>query len=164
MKKYILLPFLLLIFTATINAQEKSDKSQEDFAKIVMDAILNNKLESLKEYQPTVALTRKIVGERAKEMTDEEIFKGMLIPLQKRFQENVDKIQEEIKADEIDLKEVLFRKCTIEKMTEGAFLPSAMSIQFSYKDADESIPVSILNIDGQWYIFEILYVTDIFNG
>lgn len=165
MKKYILLPILLLmILGTTLNAQEKSDNTEEAFAKTVMEAILNNKLELLKEYLPTVELAKKIVGERAKEMTDEQISQGMLIPLQKRFQGNVEKIQAEIKEDKIDVKEIIFRKCTIEKMGEEEFLPSAMSIQFNYKDAEESIPVSILNIDGQIYIFEILYATDIFKN
>lgn len=164
MKKYILLPFLLLtIFNINTHAQDKVEKQEELFSRTVMDAILNNKLDLLKEYQPTIELARKIVGERAKSMTDEQISQGMLIPLQERFQANVDKIQTEIKTDKIDLEKVEFKKYTIEKMDEGEFIPSAMSIQFSYKGEDESIPVSILKVNDKWYIFEILYATDIFK-
>lgn len=162
MKKQILSIFIFLI-ALSINTQAQDNPTEDTLAMTIMDAILQNDMSKLKEYQPTTDLLKSLYPELAGSMTDEELKEKFLMPLTQRFQGNIDNIQAEIKEEEIDLDKIKFKEYSIEKMYDDKTMPSAMSIQFHYGEKEESIPVTILETGGKWYVFEILISTNIFK-
>ena len=91
-------------------------------------------------------------------------------PMYERFTENFEKIQSQIKAGNVDAKRIDLISYKIESIDPNAseassktILPQAMSLFFNYKKKEHVIPISVVQIDEQWYILEILFVTDLFK-
>lgn len=162
MKKQIISILLFLVWLS-VNTQAQDNPTKEALATTIMNAILQDDISKLKDYQPTTDLLRSLYPELAGEMTDKELEEKFIIPLSQRFQGNIDNVQAEIKEEKIDLDKIKFKEYSIEKMYDDKSMPSAMSIQFYYGEKEESIPVTVMEVEGKWYIFEMLISTNIFK-
>lgn len=162
MRKQILF-LITLLFALSINIQAQDKSAEKEMANTIMNAILQDDISMLETYQPTTDLLKSLYPEMAGSLTDKELKAKFLEPLAQRLQGNIDNIQAEIKKEKIDLKKIKFKEYSIEKMHDDDKMPFAMSIQFYYGKEEEAIPVTVLEVEGKWYIFEILISTNIFK-
>ncbi len=155
-----LLSILFLIGILPVSMQAQDDA----FAEKLMLAIINNDVASIEKHQPTTEVVKEMVPEIKEKMSDDDIKNQLLIPLQQRFQANVDNVQSEIKEESIDVSKIQYKKFYIETVEgNNESMPLAMSITFDYKGKEEAIPLTIKEINGEWYVFEILMSTNIFK-
>ncbi len=166
MKNTFLLLSLLFCTLNTVSAQDNVAEIAHAFIK----AVKTNDLSVIKGRYLDVKSAYAILPKESTGMNAVQKNETFIKPLYKRFSENFEKIQDQIKNGNIDVRKIDLVSYKLEKIDLKAAeaqgkqkLPQAMSLFFNYKKKEHIIPISVVEIDERWYILEILYTTDLFK-
>lgn len=166
MKKALLLFGFTLFFSSQIFAQDNVAEIAHSFIK----AIKSNDLSAIKSRYLDVNAAYAILPKESAGMNAKQKNETYIEPLYKRFAENFEKIQTQIKNGNINAKKIDLVSYKLGKIAPNApeangnqKLPQAMSLFFNYNKKEHVIPISVVEIDERWYILEILYVTELFK-
>ena len=157
-----------LFFLAILNLSAQDNVA--DIAHAFIKSVQSNSLEHIKPKFLNAEAAYAILPKESAGMNVAQKNEAYIDPLYKRFIENFDKIQGQIRQGNIDAKKIDLISYKIEPIDPNApeaagktLLPQAMSLFFNYKKKEHVIPISVVEIDEQWYILEILFVTDLFK-
>ena len=166
MKNTFLFFALLLGSLTTLHAQDNVAEIAHSFIK----AIKTNDLSVIKGRYLDVSSAYAILPKKSTGMNALQKNETFIKPLYKRFAENFEKIQTQIRSGNIDPRRIDLVSYKLGKIDPNApeakgkqKLPQAMSLFFNYKKKEHVIPISVVEIDEHWYILEILYTTDLFK-
>ncbi len=135
----------------------------EEVAKNFAKAIIDNNSSILKVYKPNVTLARALSAKATATMTDEQIKEGMLKDLNNTFERNIENLQKAINDNEIDRAGLTFDSYKLYEANESPLVPRALEVNLKYNEDQKHIPITVLKLNSNWYIFEILNTTTVFN-
>lgn len=165
MKKLVIL-FLALFTVAFVQAQD----NVADVAHTFIKAVKMNDMQLIKDKFLTAGAAYALLPKESAGLSEAQKNEQFITPLYNRFAENFEKIQAQIKSEQIDPRKIDLVSYKLEKIDPAAeeaqqkkILPQAMSLFFNYHKKEQNIPISVIEIDEKWYILEILFTTDIFK-
>ncbi|MFY0644785.1 MAG: hypothetical protein JXR19_10000 [Bacteroidia bacterium] len=142
-------------------APHMNTNNPEKLAKTFVRAIVENDNSLLDEY----ALTAGIVGimmTPGKVIENETMENEIIAPMKKRFEENMLNIQNAINENDIDRSKLKYKSFKYE--SDGSpSTPKPLIIFMDYKGEEIDVPVTVTEINGKWYLFEILISTGLFD-
>lgn len=166
MKQLILAICALLLSVTTLRAQDNVAEIAHSFMK----AIKTNDISKIQGRYLDENSAYAILPKESTGMSAKQKKATYIDPLYKRFADNFDHIQKQIKDGNINPKKIDLLSYKIEKLDPNAaeakgkkYLPQAMSLFFNYNKKEHVLPISVVEIDEHWYIVEILYTTDLFK-
>ena len=160
MKRFFLILGLFFFVAPTIHAQD----NVAEIAHAFMKSVKENDLQYIKGRYLTIDAAYAILPKESTGMSAKEKNEKYLLPLQKRFEDNFKKIQDQIKAGNINTKKIDLVSYKMEPMkASNKIKPQAMSLFFNYNKKEHLIPISVVEIDEHWYILEILYTSNLFE-
>jgi hypothetical protein len=164
----IICALLFVQCSAAIPAQQtdtndKPAASLEEVADIFVQAAAKGSVEDLKIYFPDVALARLLSPEKSATQTDKKIEEEMLAPLVARFTQNIMAIHDQIESAGIPFDEVSLIGTQIEPSKDPALVPRVLTIVLGTNQRSAKVPVTYLELDGRFYLFEILFTSNLFK-
>jgi hypothetical protein len=140
------------------------DDGLNSLARSIAVAIYSDDLASISKYMPTVEVARRLSPDATADKTDEEIETSMLNGLIETFDVNFGKIQEEIKDHAVDRTKLTYGTHKYHQTDDPEMVPRVLELTLMSNGKEESIPFTVLKLDDNWYVFEILNTTHLFNG
>lgn len=132
-------------------------------ASIFTYALVENDIEALNDFLPTVSLLRMLASNETKALTDKEVKEKMVDGIVSRFTTNFEKLQTAIDENDIDRAKLKYKSYTSESASTTNFAPTPVLIVLDYDGKDITIPVTSVNMDAKCTLFEILKTTNIFS-
>jgi hypothetical protein len=160
MKRVLLLIIAVFSASTSLLAQDNVAEIAHSFIK----AIKSNDIKKIENRFLDVntaypILPKESVGLNAREKNNQYIQ-----PLYAKFSENFEKIQTQIKEQNINVRGIDLRSYKLgKKKNRDSAEPIAMSIFFNYNRKEHLLPIRVVEIDEHWYIMEILKTTDLFE-
>lgn len=155
--------FILGIFIFTAS-QLKAQDNVAEIAHSFMKAVKENNLKHIQSRFLDVEAAYAILPKESAGMNVKEKNEKYIKPLHAKFEENFNKIQEQIEAGKINTRKMDLVSYKLEKMKgNDQVKPQAMSLFFNYNKKEHIIPVSVVQIDERWYVLEILYTSNLFE-
>ena len=137
--------------------------SIEDVSQLFAKAVIDVNPSLLQAHFPDVSVARKLSPASTKGKNDKEVQDEMLVPLKKRFLQNLEKIQSAIEANDVDRAHFSYNTYKYYESEDPATVPRVLEVVFKNKEKDVQIPITVLSIDKKWYVFEILNTTNLFK-
>lgn len=144
--------------------QASAQDNVADIAHAFIKSVKTNDVTHIQKHFITGKNAHKILPKTAVGLSGKEQNRKYIQPLHNRFKENFEKIQSQIKNGNIDANKIDLQSYKLEKIKNADKTKlQAMSLFFDYNGKERIIPISVVEIDEQWFILEILYVSDIFK-
>jgi hypothetical protein len=141
----------------------EKENPQDKLARTFAHALIYNKVEELELYLPTIELVKQIAPNETEKLTNTEIEEKMLTPIISRFNDNFNLLQQAIKKEKTDKKQLEYSKYVKAEVVDFTKSPQPIEIVLSYGDRSFSVPITVTCVDGQCSVFEILKTTNIFS-
>ena len=163
------LSFLLISLTGIdATGSQSGGKTQDDSAvdklsKAFLDSVKSGDFARFKALTPTEAVWRKVGSKLEKGKSNAEIAKAVKENLEPKWRADFDNIQRTAKEGHIDLSRLQFVAATMHSNPENKDL-TGLEIECSYNGAKVSFPLSVTQVDGQYYMLDILLSTNLFRN
>lgn len=157
MKKIIFCFFLSL---AICNAQAQENVA--DIGHAFVMAIKNNDIEKIKTFFIPQDIAYHILPKSSAGMTMQQKNEQYLLPLYQKFEENFNKITQQINDKNVSTSKLNLFSYKLEKPQEKMPM-QGMNLYIKYYDKEYNIPISVIEIEERWYILEILFTSNLFE-
>jgi hypothetical protein len=152
----IALLLLLALYFCFVPAAIAGQKSEETLAKAFLESIKSRNFKGLQLLTPTLSMWRQELPDELKNLSDKElkarIEKSMMVKLRKDF----NNILKDAKAKHIDLTQLEFLNAELREGESKKNAPKGLEIYYSYKGKKGSFALSVIEIEGNYYLAEIL--------
>ena len=147
--------------TTAVAEPHMNTNNPEKLAKTFVKAIAENDKSLLKEYRVTSSIISIMLPPG--EVVDNETLENEIAgPIIKRFDENIANIQKAIDENDIDRSKLKYKSYKYEA-TGQPNQPKPLVIFMDYKDKEIDLPLTVTELNGKWYVFEILLSTGLFD-
>jgi hypothetical protein len=144
--------------------QTKAQDNVADIAHAFIESVKLNDISLIQKHFISGRNAYSILPKEAVGMTGKEQQTKYIKPLHNSFAEKFNDIQEQIKTKSINARNIDLQSYKLEKIkADNNAKLQAMSLFFNYEGEEHIIPISVVEIDEQWYILEILYTKNIFK-
>ena len=149
--------------TTTEVQTHQSEPSMTDLCIMLVDVIKSNDTKYLSTYFPDVAIARILSPEETKGLSDSEITKNMLQPLQTRFEKNISNLRAGVESNKLEYSDPSYESFKLEASDDPPLVPRVLSITAKAKGLTGNIPVTYIEHEDRIYLFEILISTNFLN-
>ncbi len=147
---------------STNTGKPPKEFTEEEFANMMSEPFINKKFSLFNNFFPNPHLVKQMDPDNFGELSHSEINTNFINPLKERFKANYDKIINEM--NEEGIKGISFNSYEVEDVYNKENMPKVLSVKLNHSgDKTASIPITFIEKEKQWYIFEILHSTDIFK-
>ena len=133
----------------------------EGVARDFASAIIAANYDILEKYQVNIGVMRLIMP--PKEQSD-EILEGMLLDFNHKRGIDLQSIQQQIEDNNVDRAKLKYKDYIFHN--EGKEDPrdiKVLEVVLDHAGQEVKIPVTVTELHGKWYLFEILNTTNLFN-
>ncbi len=156
--------FLLLSLTLVAMPQLKAQDNVAEIAHAFIKALKSNNIKLIENRFIDINAAYAILPKESAGLNARDKNNKYLKPIHQKFKTDFDKIQQEIKDKEINIRRIDLRSYKLENRKSGdPIKPLGMSLFINYNNKEQLIPVSVVEIDERWYVIEILNTTDLFK-
>ncbi len=145
----------------SVTSYENSNEPKqlaEDFA----NAIIQNDESLLEPYQVTESIVRFMVPPKPGQDTELAVHE-MLEPMKMRLKDNLMNIQSQIDVNEVDRAKLSYKEYIYHDEGQNPQIPKVLEVVLDNDGSDVNIPITITEIHGKWYLFEILNSMGLFD-
>jgi hypothetical protein len=149
-----LLMLTLFSFWTPIAAQDTP--SHLPFAKGFLESLQSSDFARLQGLTPTMPVWRVIAPEKDKKLSDEELRKKIDSLVTVKLRKDFDNIVKDAKAKGIDLSQIKFSEAILDDGVRKSHTPRALTVFYIYNGKKSSFALSVTEVDGKYYLLEIL--------
>jgi hypothetical protein len=146
----------MLLSVTLFPAAPAKETPRDQIAKAFLQSIKSRDFHNLQMLTPTVPVWRKLSPEQTAKLSDKElkekIEKSVVVKLRKDF----NNIIEDAKMKQIDLSRLEFLEAKIAEAGDRGNAPVGLEIGYSYNGKKSSFALSVAELDGKYYLLEIL--------
>jgi hypothetical protein len=136
-----------------------------DVANSFILSIKKNELAGIEKYFIPQKIAYHVLPKEAIGMSATQQNEQYILPLRSKFIALYEQIQVQIEEENISIKSLELRSYKLSKAKDpNKPEPLAMSLFIDYKGKECVIPISVIEIDEQWYILEILSTSNLFKS
>jgi hypothetical protein len=147
---------IVALFSCSVPVATANQISEVQLAKAFLESIQSRDFNKLKLLTPSLPVLRKVLPEELKTLSDKalkaRIEKLAIAKLRKDF----NNILVDAKAKQIDLAQLEFLNAELPDKESKNNEAKAMEVFYSYKGKKGSFALSVAEIDGKYYLAEIL--------
>jgi hypothetical protein len=129
---------------------------RDQLAKAFLQSIKSRDFHNLQLLTPSLPVWRKLSPEQSAKLSDKElketIEKSVIVKLRKDF----NNIIEDAKKKQIDLSRLEFLEAKRAETGDQGNAPVGLEVVYSYKGKKSSFALSVAELDGKYYLLEIL--------
>jgi hypothetical protein len=152
----IALILIVALFSCSASVATANQTSEVQLAKAFLESIQSRDFNRLQSLTPSLPVLRKVLPEELKNLSDKalkaRIEKLAMVKLRKDF----NNILEDAKAKQIDLAQLEFLNAELHDGESKDNKARAMEVFYSYKGKKGSFALSVAEIEGKYYLAEIL--------
>jgi hypothetical protein len=152
----------IVLLTVAVPARPVSIDSHEQLGRAFVEALKAGDFKKLQRLTPTLAAWRKLSPVESKKVTDEELIKALEKNYYPKLRKDFDNIMEGARKRKINISELEFVEARLRKQVEGVSV-TGMEVFYSYREKKDRFAVTVIKVDGSYYLSEILLSYDIFR-
>jgi hypothetical protein len=127
------------------------------------NTVATNDFGHIGHYFPNAEVARQLSPKETGGMTDEDIEKNLLAPLRERLEANVENLRRDAEKKGLEYSHIAMIREELQPRENESMPVDVVTILLGSDRITGTVPVTFSEIDGKFYIFEVLFTTDIFN-
>jgi hypothetical protein len=154
---YAITLMITIFLSVTLSpAAVAKETPRDQLAKAFLQSIKSRNFKNLQVLTPTLPVWRKLSPEPIANLSDKElkekIEKSVIVKLRKDF----NNIMEDAKVKQIDLSRLKFLETKMAETGDQGNAPVGLEVVYSYNGKKSSFALSVAELDGKYYLLEIL--------
>jgi hypothetical protein len=153
----------IMLLTAAVSARPVLTDPTEQIGRAFLEALKAGDFKKLKGLTPALRVWRKLFPVGSKKLTDEELMKALEKNYYPKLRKDFDAIMESARERKIGISRLEFVEARLHKQN-GEETITGMAVFYRYGEKDGRFSLTVIRMEGGYYLSEILLSYDVFRG